>query len=180
MWAEAKTHNADILCIQETHFQELKTPKCSHKDFPHVFLACTPGHKRGGVLIALRNTLSFQLQDVTLDPNGRYIILKGDINSHPYTLVALYAPNSHQVCFPSRLLRKVRAHQYGNLVLCGDFNHIVDPSLDTSTKKPKGSTRLGSLMHREELYDAWRCIHAGLRDIFLYFFFSQTLFILSY
>lgn len=58
MWAEAKKHRADILCGQETHFQVSKTPKCTHRDFPHVFLACTPGQKKGGVLLALRNTLS--------------------------------------------------------------------------------------------------------------------------
>lgn len=170
MWKEATTHKADVLCVQETHFQLTKAPSCSHKDYPHVYMACTPEKKKAGVLIALRNTVSFQQKDIVLDPNGRYIILKGDINSKPYTLVSLYAPNTHQSRFINRLFKKIQHHIYGNLIICGDFNLIIDPKMDTSASKPHSSSYLSKTIHQAELYDVWRCKNANARD---YTFFSH-------
>lgn len=44
-WKEAQKQKADILCIQEMHFSASKTPKCTHKNYPHVFVSCAPEKK---------------------------------------------------------------------------------------------------------------------------------------
>lgn len=85
---------ANIISIQETHFQASTMSKCSHRDFPHLFLALAPEKKRG-VLLAIKNSVSFHLKDYLLDQEGQYIILTCDIK--PYTLVAVCVPNSHQI-----------------------------------------------------------------------------------
>lgn len=170
LWKEANKQKADILCVQETHFQLNNTPYCAHKDYPYLYMACTPHHKKGGVLLASKNSLSFQPKDIVLDEGGRYIIATGDINSKPYTIVTLYAPNSHQIRFIKKVLYKANFMKYGNLLICGDFNATPDPFLDTSSDKSKGALSLQSLLHKEELFDTWRCLHANKRD---YTFFSS-------
>lgn len=98
MWQLACFLHANILCVQETHFQLSTTPKCNHKDFPHIFMASSSSMK-WGVLIAVKNALSYTLRDSLLDPEGRFLILLCEISAKPFTLVYLYAPNSHQLCF---------------------------------------------------------------------------------
>lgn len=59
--------------------------------------------------------------------------------------------------------------QYGNLFIGGDFKLVSDPKLDTTTSKPNGTASLHTLLHTEELFDAWRCLRANKRN---YTFFS--------
>lgn len=56
-------------------------------------------------------------------------------------------------------------------IICGDFNEIVDHSLDSSNSRRKSSYALSSLLFREDLYNIWRCAHGTERD---YTCFSPT------
>lgn len=168
LWKEAHKQKADILCVQETHFQLDNTPYCAHKDYPHIYMVCIPHRKTGGVLLAFKNSLSFVPKEIVIDEEGRYIIATGDINSNPYTTVTLYAPNSQSKSDSSKELYKAKALQYDNLLICGDFNATPDPLLDTSSGK--GTLSLQSLLHKEEVFDTWRCLHDYERD---YTFFSS-------
>lgn len=160
LWKEASKQNADIICIQETHFQLNNAPQCTHKDYPHIYMANTPNSKKGGVLLAFKNSLSIQLKDIFIDTEGQYIIFTGDVNSKPYTVITLYAPNTHQIRFIKKVLHEANSMKYGNIT--------SDPNLDTSSGQPKGTLSL----HQEKLFDTWRCLHATERD---YTFFSNRL-----
>lgn len=69
--------------------------------------------------------------------------------------------------FSASFLRK-RSLNY-MAILCGDFNHIVDPKLDTTNTKMNSSSYLNKAIHSSELFDVWRCLNANARD---YTFFS--------
>lgn len=107
LWREALQWNCDILCTQETHFQSTAPPKCTHPKFPFVYYA-NADTKTKGVMIAIRDTVPFQLHKSIIDPQGRFIILVCDINSSTYTLVNLYAPNARQIKFFHKILKKIR------------------------------------------------------------------------
>lgn len=47
-------------------------------------------------MIAVKHSVSFQLQEAHSDPNGRYIILVATLDGKLITLVNLYAPNTKQ------------------------------------------------------------------------------------
>lgn len=112
-WREALSLQADVLCIQETHFLADTTPHFHHKNFPHTFLASAPT-KQKGVLIAIRDSVAFSLTETRIDPEGRYFILVGELNNKPFTIVNLYAQNSHQLRFLKRLYRKLANIQKGS------------------------------------------------------------------
>lgn len=59
----------------------------------------------------------FQPSTVSLDPEGRYIILVCTINKETYTLINLYAPNAHQTHFIRKVLRLANPLQKGHLLL---------------------------------------------------------------
>lgn len=132
-WKEAKSSSADILCAQETHFRSSALPRMHHRNFPHIFLACSD-KKRAGVLVAIRDTITFNLHQLISDPRGRYIILVCDINNIPCTLVTVYAPNTHQISFLTKLWKKIKRIKKGDLMWCGHFNIINEASMDSTSR----------------------------------------------
>lgn len=168
LWKTALTHNSDILCVQETHFAQDNTPYCQHKSFPHIYKACY-SRKQRGILIAKRDTISFQLQNCILDPEGRYIILLCTIENTTYTIVTLYAPNQRQMSFLKATFKRIKSVQQGQLLICGDFNLIPDNDIDSSSGPKRFLSPLNSFLKDNDLYDVWRCCHAAERD---YTFFS--------
>lgn len=98
LWKTAMDANCDILCAQETHFSSNKPPKCTHPKFQQVFTANDDTNKNG-VLIAVRDRLTFSLLQVHVDPRSRFIILVADMDHVTYTLVNLYAPNVRALKF---------------------------------------------------------------------------------
>lgn len=136
MWQEAKNLKGDIICVQETHFLEGKSPKCTHKLFPYVITANAKEKKRkeNRNIDSHKNSVSIALHSTVLDQNGRYIILVYDINNITYTIANIYAPNTHQIHFLCKVLKKIHQERKGSLIICGDFNAIVDHKLDSTAK----------------------------------------------
>lgn len=110
LWNEALQQNCDILCVQEIHFQNQSPPKCAHPKFPYIYYANAEA-KTKEVMIAIRDTIAFRLHKITIDPQGRFIIMVCDINSSTYAVVNIYAPNSRQTRFLHRTIKQVRSIQ---------------------------------------------------------------------
>lgn len=172
----------DLLCAQETHFMTKKQPRCSHKAFPYIFNATAPV-KKSGVLIAVKHSVAFKLHEAICDPNCRFIILIWDMNNSTFTLVNLYAPNKGQTSFLRSLLKKVDKVKRGSLLLCGDFNSIVNKTMDCSGPNPTNRQELQPFPTEKNLYDTWRCIHSSEKNFthysFLHWAYSRIDLILS-
>lgn len=81
-----------------------------------------------------------------------------------YTIVNAYTPNNHQIQFFNRQLKKVKRHQKGILVICGDLNLTPDPSLDSTSQSKRTNLALLPSIVQHDLHDAWRCLHVTERD----------------
>ena len=46
----------------------------------------------------------------------------------------------------------------------GDFNAVPDLAMDSTTRAHRMGTSLQGSIHRAEVFDVWRCLHAGERD----------------
>lgn len=125
LWKTAMDLQCDILSVQEMHFSNIKTPKCSHVRFPHVFTANDTA-KRNGVLIAIKDTITFSLLQEHIDPQGSFIILVAEINHSTYTLVNLYAPNIKPLKFIRKVIKTSKQLQKGNLLLCWGFQYDLE------------------------------------------------------
>lgn len=121
LFREADSSQCDVLCVQETQFHHKEPPKYTHKSFQHYFHSSMTA-KRRGVLIAIKDTISFHLLSETTDPLGQYLIITDDINNVRYTLVNVYVPNKCRIKFLNGLMRKIKKIQQGSLIMCGDFN----------------------------------------------------------
>lgn len=106
---------ANIVSIQETHFKLDTIPKFKSQHFPHAYHATTADSKTKGVSILISNNTLFQLIDTLLNPEGRYIFLKGRLGACPITIELL------------------SSFAVGILILGGDFNVPLNSLLDSSS-----------------------------------------------
>lgn len=120
--------------------------------------------KTKGVLTVIGDTVAFVLHKEIKDPQGYFLILVCDINLVTYTIVNVYAPNVHQICFFPKLMMKICAHRQGLLVLFGDFNATPDPTIDTTSRNRHTSPSLQAAFHEQDLYDVWQCFQTGEKD----------------
>lgn len=155
-------HNSDILCAQETHFSSLNPPKCSHENYPQVFTANAES-KTKGVLINIKDSVAFKLHEVVQDPHGRFLILLCDLNTTTYTIINVCSPNKHQIRFFNKLMKKVRSHQKGLLIMCWDFNVTPDPSLDSTSHSKRSILAQNLKGHRYKTKIPY-IIHPGTKQ----------------
>lgn len=170
LWKVAQKSHADFLFVQETHFSRISPTVIKHHRFPHIYLASFD-KKKAWVMIAVRDTVLFQLIQSYTDPNGRYIILICNIDNVTCTIVNTYAPNSHQVSFLNNILKKVYKIRRRRLIWCGYFNGIGVKKLDPASKSICPPLQLQSWFTKVDLFDTWRCNHAAERD---YTFYSRV------
>ncbi|CAH2300494.1 Hypothetical predicted protein [Pelobates cultripes] len=71
-------------------------------------------------------------EDVLRDNHRRYICVKGTIANRTYTFANIYAPNKHQHHFLRTALKAVERFTEGCLVIGGDLNVALTPTMDTS------------------------------------------------
>lgn len=105
LWKEAIHQKCDILCVQETNFCTLSPPTCSHPKCPHQFNT-NAVLKSKGVMIAIKDFLTFKLHTAITDPQGRFLIIVCDIYSTTNTVANVYAPNKGQMTFFHRIMKK--------------------------------------------------------------------------
>lgn len=123
----------DIILIQETHFPKSYDPSFLHRSYPTFFLANADNKKRG-VAIFISKRTPFTLSQTIKDREGRYILVKGDINGTLFSLISYYAPNKGQASFFSSMLTFLSPHLEGKVIMGGDSNVTFDNLLDKSTR----------------------------------------------
>ena len=127
------------------------------------YVFCTWHFKNSrGALIAFREGLNLKVISSHLNDNGRYFILKVEIQSSPFILINYYAPNEEgqQVQILTEIsdtLAKIELEEGTQLIWGGDFNSFFDCKLDADGGNPKlkiqSITKLVSIMSENDLCD---------------------------
>lgn len=92
VFSHLKSLCADIIFLQETHIKHTSKGKLKVGWVDQLYEA-NFSTKARGVAILIRKNIPFIKSSVINDPNGRFVIVAGTLNSVPTTLVNLYAPN---------------------------------------------------------------------------------------
>lgn len=93
-----------------------------------------------------------------------------ELNQTVFTLVNLYASNTKQRRFLAPLLAKALSEKQGTMIIGGDFNTILNPTMDSTTSSRIPEHSIAPLLHKNELYDIWRCLHGSEKDFTLFIF----------
>lgn len=165
---ELKKNNSHLVFLLETHFRMSKIPNLANTFFPKAYHAPSPTSKSKGVSILVSREASFVIQQQLSDPKARYLFIKGTLAGRPTTLANVYFPNSSQMSYCKQIVDELKWFSSGCIILGGDFNVPLDPSVDTSTGhssiKYKLLKRLKELLRSLTLVDVWRTMHPEDRD----------------
>lgn len=149
---------ADICFLQETHITQHESQQLQLGQYNKIYSA-TYNSKQRGVSILVNNNLLFTQQSITNDPDGRFLIMNVSINNTPFTLVNVYGPNNDDPLFFHTLFATLQ--DKANILLAGDFNTVINPSLDRSnptvnTRHTHSSDTIKQYMQSYGLSDSWR------------------------
>ena len=125
-----------------------------------------------GVLIAVREGLNLKVISSHLGDNGRYVILKVEIQSSPFILINYYAPNEEgqhvqMLIEISDILVKMELEEDTQIIWGGDFNSFFDCKLDVDGGNPKlkiqSITELVSILSENGLCDIFRVLNPEMK-----------------
>ena len=127
-----------------------------------MFFAHGTSNSRG-TLIAFR--ANYKVLSSHLNDNGRYVILKVEIQSSPFILINYYPPNEEgqQVLILTEIrdiLQKIELEKDTQLIWGGDFNCFFNCKLDADGENPKltvqSIAKLVSMISENDLCDIFR------------------------
>ena len=155
----------DVLCLQETHSSPgvekyWKTNMSQYNAYFSHFYGTTKKH---GVAIFIKKNFPFALTSKIIDPEGRFIILKGHLYGKGINIVNLYAPADkaeNRLPFFEKIGNFLDQQTY----ICGDFNSVLEAKDRMRNVKKFGDQELVSFKNRHTLVDTWGMQHEN-RDI---------------
>ena len=120
----------------------------------------------------IKNNLDCTIHHTVLEPMGRYIILKADIEDTTYLLINVYAPNKDKdliAFFEINLstLKNENLDSEENTVMGGEFNCPLNPAIDKkggalNERKSVTSCIRYCLQNEFDLVDIWRIKNPGI------------------
>lgn len=151
--------NAKIAFLQETHLKPSDHLKLRRGWVGQLYHSSFSS-KAHGAAILVHRSVPLSVSKVISDPSGRFIIVTGKIFGITLTLANVYGPNWDNEDFYKNFLFSIPDIVSSHLILGGDFNCCLDPSLDRSSIKPispsKSSKVIQLFMEQYAVSDVWR------------------------
>ena len=127
-----REEKCDIACLQETYLTDELLTEVKRDWHGEVFYSGGTRHSNG--LLILINP-KFQCEKIELThKKDRYLIIQITLQDELYTIVNCYAPSSANLSEKLSFLDELETtiqNMYSNYILvCGDFNMILDNNLD--------------------------------------------------
>lgn len=151
--------NCSIYFLQDTHF-ESKVEKQIRAEWG--FECCFASHtsQSRGVAILFNNNFDFEVKQTVKDKQGNYIILTIKTMNQEITLVNIYGPNNDNPQFYLTLQEKIRQLQNPKIIIGGDWNLVLNPSIDYYNYKHNNNVnaqkQVIDMIDQLELVDVWR------------------------
>ena len=116
------------------------------------------GHK------VLQNNNSVQyVKRIKSDNNGNFMMLDMVIDDKEITLVNIYGPNYDNPQFYKNLKQKIEEFQNDQVIICGDWNLIINAETDSyiyvHINNPRAKQSVLHLLEQENFVDPWHLMH---------------------
>ena len=160
-----KDTGASIVCLQDTHLlqEDISSVK---KIWPNCYVHGVRTNSRG-VAILLADNFDYKILHHFHDVDGNLIQLIIECNSIKLNLINIYAPNQDNPTFFENLKHIASQEDTDYIVICGDFNLVLNPKMDCQNyvhiNNPKARSTVLDTMSDLNLIDAFRTLHPTLR-----------------
>ena len=114
-------------------------------------------------MVLINNNFDQEVTKVIRDTNGNFIILEIIVQKQKITLANIYGPNEDKPQFYINLKQKIDELSNDNVIICGDWNLVIDPNVDTENYKsinnPNARSVVVNFLDELEYMDAWRLLN---------------------
>ena len=156
----------NILCLQDTHLKCTEENNVSTITHAECYISGYKTNSRG-VTTIFKNNFVYNISKIIRDTEGNCIVTDFETSDISVRLINIYAPNNDPPQFFHSLKNYIEENNQSYLILCGDFNLVLSPSLDSNNyiniNNPKSRKKLIEIMNIHSLEDSFRYIHPNLR-----------------
>ena len=157
-----KDQRINVAMVQETHSTK-NTIKMYKNMWGGKIYASHFKSKARGVAIMFDRNLDIHIDKVDCDSEGRMIIILGEYNGQSIVFINIYAPNEDNPSFFEQAFEKISNIQADHFIMGGDFNKILDSSMDRKSKTgsnvTKASDTINQFIENNDWVDIWRLSH---------------------
>ena len=111
--------------------------------------------KRGAIIL-IHRLLPFTATNSYKETDGRIVLVKGELYGESVLLGNVYAPNVYDKDFFALQLNEIAEMDCTNMIIGGDFNCYLSPSLDRDPPHKDQSKSLQHFLEIFNLLDGWR------------------------
>ena len=155
-----KSRKIDIIFMQETHVDSDTVMGLWDHEWGSCTLHSIGTSQSAGVAILFNKQLKCEILYVEPDNNGRMLIAECKINDCKFTLVNVYGYNTDNPGFFLNMINRIeQIEDVGHLCIGGDFNCIMDPSMDRHSSDRnyvQSANVLKDYCERINMSDIWR------------------------
>ena len=161
-----RTKACSIYLLQDTHFDsKLESYITAEWGYSCYFSSFSSNAR--GVAILFNNNFEFKVNKIYKDSDGNCQMLSVNTMDKTILVVNLYGPNKDDPQFYIDLIDRIRTFNFDNIIIGGDWNLVLNFSLDYSNYKHnnnvKAQEQVEILMNDLDLVDIWREINPELR-----------------
>lgn len=115
------------------------------------------------------------MSNVQTDRGGRFVVVTDSLYNVSLILANIYAPNWDDVSFIKSFLTNLPNLSTHKLILGGDFNCVLHPTMDRSSKTPYNITKsamfINTFLETYKFSDPWHFLYPNLKQ---FSFFSPV------
>ena len=148
----------DLLCIQETHSVKKNAEQWINEWGGQILFSHGESNSRGTAILVNRS-FNAKVTQINVPPEGRACGARVMYQDQVLNIINVYAPNSDSPGFFSELFKQVQNIGSDNVIMIGDYNTVMDISLDRKNSKYNNHQSTNIIkQHMEEMYftDVWR------------------------
>jgi len=155
-----------IYMLQDTHFDP-KLEDCIRAEWGYKAYFASFNTASRGVAILFNNNFEFEIKKIYKDIDGNFIIVYIKTVDTDLLIVNLYGPNDDDLEFYVQLEELITDLDVDNVIIGGDWNLVIDFSLDYDNYKhynnPKAQEQVHKMIQNLDLNDIWRDINPERR-----------------
>ncbi|KAJ8036450.1 LINE-1 reverse transcriptase-like [Holothuria leucospilota] len=152
----------DIYCLQDVHWNERLKESISLEWNGSCYISPGTSNSRG-VAILISAEANVTVDKIHCDSDGNLIALVIKTLTYCISLVVIYGPNDDTPDFFKNILTILEDFGTPHCIIVGDWNLVIDPSLDTfnylHVNNPRARQMVLNMQRELNLYDVWRVLH---------------------
>lgn len=158
LFKKFKEYAYDIICLQETFITDDVASTWKQQWGGEMIYSTGTGRSKGQIILFKKNLdIEYEILKIT----DRIILLQVKCNDNFMYICNAYAPNSDADIgeFLNSLSSLLYDVNPDKLVLCGDFNSVVDNNIDIISGEKHSDVKVdqfNNFIHINNLYDIWR------------------------